>query len=121
MSHLSRRSSFCRRYQHIGQGANQSFEDVDLLIELLDKYNPSAASPSTSTLQTIFKEFETVRIPRSSAMVKSARAQGECRVVQGVEACIERNKAVREQWANGAEGMVQARDASFKPSPDKHT
>lgn len=50
------------------------------------------------TLETIFSEFETVRIPRSSLLVQGARAQGESRVVQGVEACKARNDAIRELW-----------------------
>ena len=77
--------------QHLGQGANQAFEDVDTLVTLLDKYNPSAASPSTKTLGTLLDEMEAERIPKSSASGKGARKQGEMRVVEGVEACIKRN------------------------------
>ncbi|EKM53958.1 uncharacterized protein PHACADRAFT_257472 [Phanerochaete carnosa HHB-10118-sp] len=83
---------------HLGQGANQAFEDVDLLIGLLEKYNPCAQSPSTPTLETVFTELETVRIPRTSKMVRLARAQGEIRVTQGVEACKARNDAYREKF-----------------------
>ena len=32
--------------QHLGQGANQAFQDIDTLIALLDKHNPSTASPT---------------------------------------------------------------------------
>ncbi|KAI0093159.1 hypothetical protein BDY19DRAFT_982954 [Irpex rosettiformis] len=105
---------------HLGQGANQSFEDIDLLTELLDKYNPSTASPSTSTLEALFTEFETARIPRSSAMVKGARALGESRVVQGVDACIERNNKVRIQWSD-ADAVARAREAMFKSVSAKET
>lgn len=85
-------------FQHLGQGANQAFEDVDLMIELLEKCNPSAASPPTATLESIFTEFEKTRIPRSATLVKQAREQGESRVVEGVENCIKRNAAYREIW-----------------------
>ena len=66
------------------------------MIELLEKYNPSAAPPSTSTLETVFSELEAIRIPRSSALVKAARAQGESRVVNGAEECKARNDVVRD-------------------------
>ena len=81
--------------QHLGQGANQSFEDVDALIELLQKYNPSGNSPATATLGTIFTELEKVRIPRTAELVKRARAQGDAHIVSGAEACIARNNAIR--------------------------
>ncbi|KAI0344757.1 FAD/NAD(P)-binding domain-containing protein [Trametopsis cervina] len=84
---------------HLGQGANQAFEDIDHLITLLKTYNPSASSPPTLVLESLFTELESQRIPRSSAMVKGARAQGESRVVQGTEECIKRNQAIRERWS----------------------
>lgn len=83
---------------HLGQGANQAFEDVDLLLELLEKHNPSAQPPSASTLETIFTELEAIRVPRSSALVKAARAQGNSRVVQGVDGCKARNDVIRESF-----------------------
>ena len=86
--------------QHLGQGANQAFEDVDLLIGLLDKHNPSAGAPSTHTLHTVFTELEAVRIPRSAELVALARAQGEIRVLQGVDACMRRNERYREKFRN---------------------
>ena len=84
--------------QHLGQGANQAFEDVDLLVALLQKHNPTATAPSTETLEAVFSELEKVRIPRSAKLVKQARAQGESRVVHGVEGCKKRNDAYREMW-----------------------
>lgn len=81
--------------KHLGQGANQAFEDIALLTQLLHKYNPSAGEPSTTTLETIFLEYETARIPRSSLLVKEARKQGDGRVTQGVEACKQRNNIIR--------------------------
>ncbi|KAI0688032.1 hypothetical protein BC835DRAFT_1408199 [Cytidiella melzeri] len=83
---------------HLGQGANQALEDVDMLADLLEKHNPSSAPPSTETLETVFTEMEAERIPRSSALVKGARRQGEARVVSGVDACLKRNQQFREIW-----------------------
>ncbi|KIP01415.1 hypothetical protein PHLGIDRAFT_131270 [Phlebiopsis gigantea 11061_1 CR5-6] len=85
---------------HLGQGANQAFEDVDLLVGLLDKHNPSAGAPSTHALHTVFTELEAVRIPRSAELVALARAQGEIRVLQGVDACMRRNERYREKFRN---------------------
>jgi salicylate hydroxylase len=82
--------------KHIGQGANQAFEDINLLTNLLKQYNPEAGSPSTATLDAIFTEIEKVRIPRTSDFVKSARAHGDSRVLSGVEACLARNNDMRE-------------------------
>ena len=81
--------------QHIGQGANQSYEDADLLVEVLEKHNPFAGHPSTATLATVFSELEKVRIPRTTDLVKRARMQGEFTVVKGVEACTVRNNKLR--------------------------
>lgn len=83
---------------HLGQGANQAFEDIDLLVGLLEKYNPSAAAPSTAALHAVFSELEEVRIPRTAKLVQLARAQGEIRVTQGVDACKARNDAYREKF-----------------------
>ncbi|KAI0073387.1 FAD/NAD(P)-binding domain-containing protein [Panus rudis PR-1116 ss-1] len=83
---------------YLGQGANQAFEDIGLLAKLLKEYNPKAAHPSTGLLDKIFTEYETVRIPCTSALVKEARRQGELRVAKGVEACKKRNDFVRELW-----------------------
>lgn len=82
--------------QHIGQGANQAFEDIALLTSLLQKHNPDAKSPPTDILTTIFTEYERTRIPRTAALVEEARKQGELRVVSGVAACKERNDSYRE-------------------------
>ncbi|KAH9920084.1 uncharacterized protein B0H18DRAFT_1096002 [Fomitopsis serialis] len=92
---------------HLGQGANQAFEDIYHLVRLLTKHNPAAAPPSTELLGTIFSEYEQLRIARTSELVQGARRQGEARVVQGVEACRVRNAAVKEFWTN--EGFLSGR------------
>ncbi|GJE95020.1 FAD/NAD(P)-binding domain-containing protein [Phanerochaete sordida] len=87
---------------HLGQGANQAYEDVGLLIDLLEKHNPSAEAPSSETLTTVFSELVQVRLPRTAELVRQARKQGEMRVVSGVDACIKRNNFYREMCADPA-------------------
>lgn len=86
--------------QHLGQGANQAFEDIYHLVRLLVKHNPSASAPTTDVLQIIFDEYEAIRIPRTSILVKEARKQGENRVVHGIAACKRRNDTTRALWKN---------------------
>lgn len=90
--------------QHLGQGANQAFEDIYHLVRLLLKYNPDAAGPSTELLGKVFREYETLRIERTTALVKQARHQGEVRVVNGVEECKKRNDRLRTQDDMFSEG-----------------
>ncbi|KAI0271689.1 hypothetical protein BC834DRAFT_456367 [Gloeopeniophorella convolvens] len=78
---------------HLGQGANQTFEDIYHLTRLLDA-NPDAAS-DTATLEKVFIEYERARMPRSAMLIDFARRQGDSRVLEGVEACLERNRGVR--------------------------
>lgn len=49
-------------------------------------------------LETIFTELEleAVRIPKTTEVVRGARAMGDTRVVEGVQACIECNNIYRE-------------------------
>lgn len=88
--------TFTDANKYLGQGANQSLEDIDLLIELLEKHNPSAQSPPTAILARIFDELEKARIPRSSDMVNKSRVAANAAVVCGVDACITRNHRIRE-------------------------
>ncbi|KAI0271690.1 hypothetical protein BC834DRAFT_841247 [Gloeopeniophorella convolvens] len=73
---------------HLGQGANQTFEDVYHLTRLLDQHG-------IGELEAVFTEYEQIRIPRCAELVKGARKQGESRVVHGVDACKARNEGVR--------------------------
>ncbi|RDX45664.1 FAD/NAD(P)-binding domain-containing protein [Lentinus brumalis] len=81
-------------------GANQALEDIYHLVRLLAKHNPSAAPPSTATLESVFTELEQLRIPRTSELVKKARKMGDIRVVSGVEACKQRNELVRTMFTS---------------------
>jgi salicylate hydroxylase len=79
--------------QHLGQGANQTFEDIYHLTHLLGAH-PGAAEDG-ATLEMVFTKYERVRIPRSTMLIDAARKQGESRVVEGIEACLARNQGVR--------------------------
>ncbi|KAA1472789.1 FAD/NAD(P)-binding domain-containing protein [Dentipellis sp. KUC8613] len=98
---------------HLGQGANQAFEDVALLSTLLDEHNADRSPPSLATLEKIFTKFERVRIPRSAELVKGAREMGERRVVSGLENCLKRNDVVREEFSN-QEKFNQEKDKIFR-------
>ncbi|THV06766.1 FAD/NAD(P)-binding domain-containing protein [Dendrothele bispora CBS 962.96] len=90
---------------HLGQGANQAFEDIYCLIRSMVKHNPEALALSTEALTAIFQEYEHDRIARSAAMVKGARKMGESRVVVGHEASIARNNALRPHVTSGTQWL----------------
>ena len=75
-------------------------EDASMLVDLLEKHNPSAAPPSTPVLEAAFNELEAVRIPSTAELVKRARKEGEMRVMHGVQACIDRNNMYRKVLAD---------------------
>ncbi|KAM5543852.1 hypothetical protein V8D89_002469 [Ganoderma adspersum] len=79
---------------HLGQGANQALEDCYHLTRLLVAHNPSGAPPSTTLLESVFTEFERLRIARTSALVQRARQHGDLLVVSGVDACKKRDEAI---------------------------
>jgi 2-polyprenyl-6-methoxyphenol hydroxylase-like FAD-dependent oxidoreductase len=94
---LKRYSSLYMK-QHLGQGANQSFEDIYHLTRLLGAH-PGAAEDS-ATLEMVFTEYERARIPRSTMLIDTARKHGDNRVMEGVEACLTRNQQVRAFMSN---------------------
>ncbi|KAG1836722.1 hypothetical protein DFJ58DRAFT_817739 [Suillus subalutaceus] len=73
---------------HLGQGANQAFEDIYHIMRLLKKYNPSAGHPSTELLSA------------------RARQQGEARVVEGIDACRVRDEKIRAGSQDDAARMA---------------
>ena len=94
----SKRYSSLYMKQHLGQGANQSFEDIYHLTRLLGAH-PGAAEDS-ATLEMVFTEYERARIPRSTMLIDTARKHGDNRVMEGVEACLTRNQQVRAFMSN---------------------
>ncbi|KIJ18643.1 hypothetical protein PAXINDRAFT_167222 [Paxillus involutus ATCC 200175] len=93
---------------HLGQGANQALEDIYHLVRLLNKHNASASQPSTKTLEQVFQEYQGLRIPVTTKLVKEARRRGEVRVVSGVEACKRRNELVKAAFSDGSSRKAQA-------------
>ncbi|KAJ6542084.1 FAD/NAD(P)-binding domain-containing protein [Mycena vulgaris] len=96
---------------HLGQGANQAFEDAYHLIRLLLAHHASPDSElSTAELAAIFTEFEAKRMARTAALVLGARKTGELRVVEGLEQARARNDAICAQWADAGAVRRQAQE-----------
>ena len=54
---------------------------------------------SSEKLSEIFSTFANLRQPRTAALVKGARTQGESRVIDGgEEACLKRDERLRKGW-----------------------
>lgn len=87
---------------HLGQGANQALEDCYHLTQLLPDLSVDNDSRiSTTDLQNIFEEFAKKRQPRTAALVKGARTQGEIRVCdEDIKACTERDEFIRKRYTN---------------------
>ncbi|VDB86562.1 unnamed protein product [Peniophora sp. CBMAI 1063] len=108
---------------HLGQGANQSWEDVYHLTAFLDKFNSNRESLPTSDLATIFKAYEGARIERTSLLVQKAREQGNSRVVSGTSKCKERNEGYRQIMKDGGHSQsamfaaLYADSLNVKPIP----
>ncbi|KAG2126883.1 uncharacterized protein EDB93DRAFT_1109500, partial [Suillus bovinus] len=95
---------------HLGQGANQAFEDIYHFVRLLGKHNPSADQLSTELLLRVFTDYQDLRLLHTSELVRGARRQGEIRVVEGVDACRTRDEAIRAAFND--DGNDIARRAS---------
>jgi salicylate hydroxylase len=102
---------------HLGQGANQAMEDCYHLSQLLpDVEADSKINLSSEALTRIFSNFANLRQPRTAALGKGARAQGENRVVNGGSvACDERDERLRRAWSDKA--GVEARFDSLLREP----
>jgi salicylate hydroxylase len=69
---------------------------------------------SSEKQSEIFRTFANLRQPRTAALVKGARAQGESRVIDGgVEACLKWDDRLRQGWED--DKVVEAKyDALFR-------
>ncbi|KAF7977762.1 hypothetical protein HWV62_2862 [Athelia sp. TMB] len=106
---------------HLGQGANQAFEDIYHLVRLLVKHNPTASPLPTEKLSEIFEEYQILRKARTTALVRGARAMGELRSTSGVEACLARNEIVKNMYTDEAKLLGQMAflfDAPFTGAPE---
>jgi salicylate hydroxylase len=72
-------------------------------MRFLKKYNPSASPPSTELLSKVFTDYQDLRLPRTSELVRRARRQGEIRVVEGTDACRARDEAIQARFNDEAE------------------
>jgi salicylate hydroxylase len=100
---------------HLGQGANQALEDCYHLARLLPNIESGSEDILTSeALNAVFSAFARLRQPRTAALVKGARAQGENRVVDGgPEACAARDERLREGWVD-EEALERKNDMLLK-------
>ena len=105
---------------HLGQGANQAFEDIYHLLRQLKLHKISATNPiSTEALEAVFRDYENVRISRSTKLVEGARTEGDkVRVVHGIEACKARDQIVAESQGEKA---TLLRMQSYSSHPFKDT
>lgn len=83
---------------------NLTRESCYHLARLLPAIDSASSTPiSTRDLSAIFRAFAKKRQPRTAALVKGARVQGERRVVDaGPTACDERDEILRQQWKDEA-------------------
>jgi salicylate hydroxylase len=94
---------------HLGQGANQAMEDCYHLSQALGDLKRDRDTIEQADLQSIFAKFAEKRQPRTSALVRGARAAGEKRVVTtGKANCEARDQRVIAEWKDTA-----AIEASF--------
>ncbi|KAF3069286.1 3-hydroxybenzoate 6-hydroxylase 1 [Trichoderma lentiforme] len=100
---------------HLGQGANQAMEDCyhlstalpNLSTEAQDEdYKRNLEELGSSLSESIFRPFAEKRQPRTSILVKGARALGEKRVAVGPEKGRERDEAVAQSYQGAAEAVV---------------
>ncbi|RVX67761.1 hypothetical protein B0A52_07884 [Exophiala mesophila] len=94
---------------HLGQGANQALEDCFHLSHALPYLDPHSDSYQSnvqkleSSLVDIFRAYAEKRQPRTSALVKGARAQGKQRVITtGPEDCKRRNQQLAKACSDEA-------------------
>lgn len=109
-----------RYSQHLGQGANQAFEDVSTLTELLYAYIPPSAllgrTAVSSTLSTVFDKLDACRIPRTSALVRGAREMGRQRVLpSGSKDAEERDRQTKEDWSCAEEKILERYETLLGP------
>ncbi|KZT53221.1 FAD/NAD(P)-binding domain-containing protein [Calocera cornea HHB12733] len=93
---------------HLGQGTNQAMEDAYHLVRVLCQFKDRK-----TPLEDALREYEKIRLPRVSALVKQARKEGELRVVIGKEACEKRDEELRKGFDR--EALQLYREATHGP------
>ncbi|PON25844.1 hypothetical protein TGAM01_v205281 [Trichoderma gamsii] len=96
---------------HLGQGANQAMEDCYHLSSALPNLSSSkdieGNIAALGAISDIFRPFAESRQPRTSVLVKGARALGEKRVAVGAERGKERDEAVAQSYQGDAAAIVE--------------
>ncbi|KAL7923125.1 hypothetical protein ACQKWADRAFT_67322 [Trichoderma austrokoningii] len=96
---------------HLGQGANQAMEDCyhlsSALPDLSSDKDFERSMAALGAISDIFRPFAELRQPRTSALVKGARAVGEKRVAVGAERGKERDEAVAQSYRGDAAAVVE--------------
>lgn len=78
-------------------------------------YQQSLAMLGPGLADAVFKPFAEKRQPRTSTLVKGARAQGDSRVAAGSEAGRERDEAVRKSFEDPA--VIEAKFRNLLAEP----
>ncbi|KNG83919.1 hypothetical protein ANOM_008338 [Aspergillus nomiae NRRL 13137] len=91
---------------HLGQGANQALEDCYHLMQYMPCVEPGSVDYAgklkslDSDLPSLFQAYAERRQPRTSALVKEARAQGDRRVVATPALCKQRDAVIAAAWSD---------------------
>ncbi|KAH8808704.1 monooxygenase FAD-binding protein [Xylogone sp. PMI_703] len=101
---------------HLGQGANQALEDcfnlchsMPSLIPGSDDFEQSSAVLGPNLCNDIFRPFAEKRHPRTTELVKGARAQGTRRVITDPALCKQRDIDIAASWPD-AEAIAMRYD-----------
>ncbi|KAI1323720.1 hypothetical protein F5Y16DRAFT_424761 [Xylariaceae sp. FL0255] len=100
---------------HLGQGANQALEDSYHLSQALPDLTGGAEATAID-FEDAFEAFAQKRQPRTSHLVKGARANGERRVKTNPKECAERDEALRIEWRD-QETLLAGFDELFLHQP----
>ncbi|KAK3359555.1 hypothetical protein B0T25DRAFT_102228 [Lasiosphaeria hispida] len=111
---------------HLGQGANQALEDcyhlsiaMPVIDPKSDDYGRALETLGKYLSKNIFAPFAEKRQPRTSALVKGARIQGELRVSRDPQRCQERDALIRDSFKDSA--AVEAQYDSLLREPFQQT
>ncbi|OGM43957.1 hypothetical protein ABOM_007996 [Aspergillus bombycis] len=91
---------------HLGQGANQALEDCYHLMQYMPCIESGGVDDAEklksfgADLPSLFQAYAERRQPRTSALVKEARAQGDRRVVATPTRCKERDAVIAAAWSD---------------------
>lgn len=92
---------------HLGQGANQAFEDIYHLVLGLCKHHFDVnRAPTTLQLKSAFQYYEGVRLTRSATLVREARERGSLRIASSTDPNIVNQREETFKGLYGVEEML---------------